>query len=107
MRENPPSSKQERRDEKESKEGRATSARVRGYFDVHPDRDSRLTLSPTAKNRWGDPLPVVRHEIDASSEARQWRLIPQSPYRSTSIVHSPSHMITNNGVPTFTKSENR
>jgi len=47
------------------------TARVRGYFDGHPDRDSRLTLSPTATNRWGDPMPVVRHRIDAASEARQ------------------------------------
>ena len=47
------------------------TARVRGYFDVHPDRDSRLTLNATAKNRWGDPLPVVRHKIDAASEGRQ------------------------------------
>jgi quinoprotein glucose dehydrogenase len=47
------------------------TARVRGYFDVHPDRESRLTLSPTARNRWGDALPVVRHKIDAASEARQ------------------------------------
>lgn len=27
------------------------TARVRGYFDVHPDRDSRLTLNPSATNR--------------------------------------------------------
>jgi quinoprotein glucose dehydrogenase len=47
------------------------TARVRGYFEVSPDRDSRLTLSATAKNRWGDPLPVVRHKIDAAAEARQ------------------------------------
>jgi quinoprotein glucose dehydrogenase len=47
------------------------TARVRGYFDVHPDKDSRLTLSPTATNRWGDPLPVVRHKVDSVSEGRQ------------------------------------
>ncbi len=47
------------------------TARVRGYYDVHPDRDSRLTLDPAARNRWGDPLPVVRHRIDAASTARE------------------------------------
>jgi quinoprotein glucose dehydrogenase len=47
------------------------TARVRGYFDVHPDADSRLTLDPATKNRWGDPLPAIRHRIDAASEARR------------------------------------
>jgi quinoprotein glucose dehydrogenase len=47
------------------------SARVRAYFDVHPDKDSRLTLDPAMKNRWGDPMPVVTHKIDAASTARQ------------------------------------
>ena len=36
------------------------TARVRGYFDVHPDKDSRLALDPATKNRWGDPMPVIR-----------------------------------------------
>jgi quinoprotein glucose dehydrogenase len=47
------------------------TARVRGYFDVHPDRESRLTLDPATTNRWGDPLPVIRHRVDAASEARR------------------------------------
>ena len=47
------------------------TARVRGYFDVHPDRDSRLTLDAASKNRWGDALPVIQHRIDAASQARQ------------------------------------
>jgi len=59
-------------DDWRSRTARGT-ARVRGYFDVHPDRDSRLTLNPASTNRWGDPLPVVRHKIDAASEARQAR----------------------------------
>jgi choline dehydrogenase-like flavoprotein len=52
-----------------SRTGRGT-ARVRGYYDAHPDRDSRLTLDPASKNRWGDPLPVIRHRTDAASESR-------------------------------------
>ncbi len=46
------------------------TARVRGYFDVHPDRDSRLTLDPASKNRWGDPLPAIRHQVDPATTAR-------------------------------------
>jgi glucose dehydrogenase len=46
------------------------SARVRGYFTVEPDKDSRITLDPASLNRWGDPMPRVRHKIDAASEAR-------------------------------------
>jgi len=46
------------------------SARVRGYYTVEPDKDSRLTLDPATKNRWGDPLPVLQHKIDAAAAAR-------------------------------------
>ena len=35
------------------------TARVRGYYDVIPDRDSRLTLDAAAKNEWGDPMPKL------------------------------------------------
>lgn len=46
------------------------SARVRGYFTVEPDKESRITLDPAITNRWGDAMPRVRHKIDAASEAR-------------------------------------
>lgn len=46
------------------------SARVRGYYTVEPDKDSRLTLDPATKNRWGDPLPVLQHKVDAATTAR-------------------------------------
>ena len=35
------------------------TARVRAYYDVIPDRASELTLDPTRKNEWGDPLPKL------------------------------------------------
>ena len=57
-------------DDWRSRTGRGT-ARVRGYYDVHPDRDSRLTLSAASKNRWGDALPLVSHKIDAATQARE------------------------------------
>jgi quinoprotein glucose dehydrogenase len=46
------------------------TARVRGYYDVHPDRDSRLTLDTTTKNKWGDPMPSIQHRVDAATTAR-------------------------------------
>lgn len=50
---------------------RGGSVRLRAYYDVHPDRESRTTLNAAAKNAWGDPLPKVEHRIDAASEARE------------------------------------
>lgn len=47
------------------------TARVRGYYDVHPGRDSSLTLDVTSRNRWGDPLPSIAHKPDAATESRQ------------------------------------
>jgi choline dehydrogenase-like flavoprotein len=46
-------------------------ARVRAYYDVHPDRESRLTLDPANKNRFGDPLPKIEHRLDAATVARR------------------------------------
>jgi quinoprotein glucose dehydrogenase len=37
---------------------RAT-ARVRGYIDIVPDRESTLSLDSGAHNEWGDPLPRI------------------------------------------------
>ncbi len=50
---------------------RRGTARVRGYYDVHPDRESSLTLDPASRNQWGDPLPKIQHQADAASQARQ------------------------------------
>jgi quinoprotein glucose dehydrogenase len=50
---------------------RRGTARVRGYYDVHPDRDSSLTLDASARNRWGDPLPAIQHKPDTSTVARE------------------------------------
>ena len=48
---------------------RAT-ARVRAYYDIHPDKTSELTLDPTKTNGYGDPLPKIVHRPDAASVAR-------------------------------------
>lgn len=39
---------------------KAGVARVRGYYDVLPDKHSELTLDASAKNRWGDPMPHLQ-----------------------------------------------
>jgi len=50
---------------------RRGTARVRGYYDVHPDRESSLTLDVTSRNRLGDPMPAIEHRLDAATRARQ------------------------------------
>lgn len=50
--------------------GRGT-ARLRGYYDVLPARESRLTLHPTETDPWGDPLPRVSfRDSEDSAELR-------------------------------------
>jgi quinoprotein glucose dehydrogenase len=52
---------------------RATSkgtARLRSYFDTHPDRDSRLTLDASNRNAFGDPMPKIEHRMDAAAQGR-------------------------------------
>ena len=46
---------------------------MRAYYDVHPSADSTLTLDPAKKNRWGDPLPAIRHVLDAADRRRARR----------------------------------
>jgi quinoprotein glucose dehydrogenase len=46
------------------------TARVRGYFDIHPDESSSVTLDPAHRNSLGDPLPKVVHKYDKATEAR-------------------------------------
>ena len=46
-------------------------ARVRMYYDSHPSPDSRLTLDPQKRNRYGDPLPNIVHRLDDAAQARE------------------------------------
>jgi glucose dehydrogenase len=47
------------------------TARLRGYYDVLPARESGLTLG-TRRSPWGDPLPEIRFvDSDASRNLRQ------------------------------------
>jgi glucose dehydrogenase len=45
-------------------------ARVRAYYDVHPAESSDLTLDPSSKNKWGDPMAKITHRPDAATQAR-------------------------------------
>ncbi len=49
---------------------RRGAARVRMYFDVHPDETSALTLDPARKNHFGDALPKITHMLDSATRAR-------------------------------------
>jgi quinoprotein glucose dehydrogenase len=49
---------------------KGSSVRLRTYLDVHPSADSRLTLNPASKNRYGDPMPKIEHRFDAATGAR-------------------------------------
>jgi len=54
--------------------GRATkgsSVRLRTYYDSHPSIDSRLSLDPTSKNRYGDPMPKIERQLDTAARARE------------------------------------
>jgi quinoprotein glucose dehydrogenase len=50
---------------------KGSSVRLRAYADVHPSADSRLTLDPSKKNRYGDPLPKIEHAFDEATRARE------------------------------------
>lgn len=47
------------------------AARVRAYYDVIPDRESGITLDPSKRTPWGDPLPALPLRDDpVSADAR-------------------------------------
>lgn len=46
-----------------------STARVRAYYDVHPSKNSELTLDASAKNVYGDPLPAIVHRFDEQTTA--------------------------------------
>jgi glucose dehydrogenase len=50
---------------------KGSSVRLRAYYDSHPSADSRLTLDPTSKNRYGDPMPRIEHRLDTAAEVRE------------------------------------
>jgi glucose dehydrogenase len=54
--------------------GREATARVRAYYDVLPDRESRLDLDAATTNRFGDPMPrLAFHDDPESARLRPWQ----------------------------------
>ena len=49
---------------------RRGAARLRAYYDVHPAKESALTLDKAHRNRFGDPLPRIDHRVDEATLAR-------------------------------------
>lgn len=50
------------------------TARVRAYYDVIPDRESRLVLDDTHVNRFGDPMPhLTFRDARESASLRVWQ----------------------------------
>jgi quinoprotein glucose dehydrogenase len=52
---------------------RRGAARLRAYYDVHPSKESALTLDPARRNLFGDPLPRIDHHLDEATQARAAR----------------------------------
>jgi quinoprotein glucose dehydrogenase len=53
---------------------RGATARVRAYYDVLPDRESKLVLDTSRRNRFGDPMPnVTFRDAPESAAAREWQ----------------------------------
>ena len=57
-------------------QGRARTgvARIRGYYDVLPARESALTLDASLRNAWGDPMPrLAFRDAPESAALRGWQ----------------------------------
>lgn len=53
---------------------KGATARVRAYYDVLPDKESKLTLDASKTNRFGDPMPTLAFRDDpVSASIRPWQ----------------------------------
>ena len=53
---------------------KGATARVRAYYDVVPDRDSKLVLDAAHSNRFGDPMPnVTFKDAPESAALKAWQ----------------------------------
>jgi quinoprotein glucose dehydrogenase len=74
------------------------AARVRAYYDVHPDRSSALTLDPAARNKWGDPLAKIDHRIDAASRDREQATREQILERFRQLARAKNGTVLSNSI---------
>ena len=74
------------------------TVRLRSYYDVIPDRDSRLVLDPSRTNRFGDPLP--RLEFRDAPTSRDLRAHTEDRIRDVfdRIVRAGGGRILRTGV---------
>jgi quinoprotein glucose dehydrogenase len=53
---------------------KGATARVRAYYDVLPDRESRLELDTRHHNRFGDPMPTLAfRDAPESAALKEWQ----------------------------------
>ena len=53
---------------------KGATARVRAYYDVLPDRESKLTLDAAKTNRFGDPMPTLNfRDAPESAAIKAWQ----------------------------------
>ena len=53
---------------------KGATARVRAYYDVLPDRESKLTLDAARANRFGDPMPTMAfRDAPESAALKPWQ----------------------------------
>jgi quinoprotein glucose dehydrogenase len=53
---------------------KGATARVRGYYDVLPDRESKVGLDDRHQNRFGDPMPTLAfRDAPESAALKEWQ----------------------------------
>jgi quinoprotein glucose dehydrogenase len=77
------------------------TVRLRAYYDTHPSIDSRLTLNPARKNRFGDPLPKIEHHFDEATLARDARVQEHIRGAFERIVRADNGKIVSTSVGSY------
>jgi glucose dehydrogenase len=77
------------------------TARVRGYYDVHPDRESSLTLNEASRNAWGDPMPAIAHKPNAASAARDQFTREHFRQLFEKLAHTGNGKILSTGIGNY------
>ena len=80
---------------------RGGAVRLRSYYDVHPSRDSRLTLNPARRNRHGDPLPKIEHGFDEETIAREERVQEHIKAAFERLVRADNGKIVSTSVGSY------
>jgi quinoprotein glucose dehydrogenase len=85
-----------------SRARKGSSVRLRCYYDSHPSAESRLTLDPASRNRYGDPMPQIAHRLDAAAEAREAATLAHcTAVFETLLRASDGRLVTKPGVSDY------